>query len=965
MKRNWIRLLSILLTAVMIFPATAFAAGGDDGETPEDISITLYVDETEDLPQVPDGTISWVIADTSVVSIADGKATGLKEGSTIARPMDANYNTFGPVYSISVKTDKLTGIEITGPSKKSYREDEALDISDLTVTEMYESGRTNTLSVQKSEVTPKEASLDMSKMKAGTHTFTVSHAGFTKEFSVDVSSKSILSITILSDKTDFETGDLISNLTIRVNYDNGTYEDVLSTSSDVKITLNGTTTANRKLVETDTSYWVTYKEIYTDHRDITVKAASGSGSGSGTTDPEKLTVKVTKQPTKKDYTIGEKFDPTGMEIQFVKADNTVAATIPSGDAFYSSMSYTFKPSDKTTGNNTISLSFPVTYLGKSYTVSVSGLKVSEALNTLEVDADRYGAIKNFEVVMLRKSYPNGTTFSLKDIDYIAGRDVNNKSFLKTYSQLADYSNRFSIEVLSVDSRGETSRKSSSYRQKLEERYDTFEKSGKKYFWLRFYIDDYYYDFEWPYGDSGLGIYYGTTLLDSYDDIIEALEDANDPDRKWQTSSSGSASTIADTRTLTLKISEDTTITQRYGRIEPERNIEIDTNGKNLTLYTDSFVFNRNNKYKVTVTNTSTTSSKVTYGDESALSSMILAKGDTLTFEYNSDSNAPLPGTYTITISETKYGAVTSKPEASRNGTITVSHGNEVTFTVTPDKDYQIDTVKTQKGKATATTVSNTTNSSGYSLNASTGVATYTLKDIKSDYTFTATFKAVEKKEEAKIEKEWVNPFEDVATYAGYYEAVKYVNQKGLMNGLTSNSFGSNRTMTRAQFVTTLGRMYLGSVFETTAQKDNAMIQQYGTNSKFADVSYNDASISYAVPYITWAEQEGLIQGYGNGKFGPQDTITHQQMYIIMYRYAQNLARKNISVSSVSLLATDANKLGEGWLAAAKEGAVAAAKYAQQQNFLVSTMTIDPNGNALRYELATLIMLFSKNVLGWE
>ena len=962
MKRNWIRLLSILLTAVMIFPATAFAAGGDDGESPEDISITLYVDETEDLPKVPDGTISWVIADTSVVSIADGKATGLKEGSTIARPMDANYNTFGPVYSISVKTDKLTGIEITGPSKKSYREDEALDISDLTVTEMYESGRTNTLSVQKSEVTPKEASLDMSKMKAGTHTFTVSHAGFTKEFSVDVSSKSILSITILSDKTDFETGDLISNLTIRVNYDNGTYEDVLSTSSDVKITLNGTTTANRKLVETDTSYWVTYKEIYTDHRDITVKAASGSGSGSGTTE---LVAKATS-PTKTSYTVGEKFDPKGMKITISeKATGKEVYSIYSDDIRFPTLDYTFKTSDKTTGNNTISLTFPITYDGKPYTISVTGLKVSEALTTLDVDTDRYGAIKNFEVVMLRKSYPNGTTFSLKDIDYIGGRDANNKSFLIAYKELADYANKFSIEVLSVDSRGDTSRKSSSYRQKLEERYDTFEKNGKKYFWLRFYVDDYYYDFEWPYGDSGLGVYYGTTLLDSYDDIIEALEDANDPTYKWQTSSSGSASTIADTRTLTLKLSEDTTITQRYGRIEPERNIEIDTNGKNLTLYTDSFVFNRSNNFKVTVTNTSSTSSKVTYGDESGLSAMILAKGETLTFQYNSDTNAPLPGTYTVTISETKYGAVTSKPEASRNGTITVSHGNEVTFTVTPDKDYQIDTVKTQKGKAAATTVSNTTNSNGYSLNASTGVATYTLKDIKSDYTFTATFKAVEKKEEAKIEEKWVNPFEDVATYAGYYEAVKYVNQKGLMNGLTSNSFGSNRTMTRAQFVTTLGRMYLGSIFETTAQKDNAMIQQYGTNSKFADVSYNDASISYAVPYITWAEQEGLIQGYGNGKFGPQDTITHQQMYIIMYRYAQNLARKNISVSSVSLLATDANKLGEGWLAAAKEGAVAAAKYAQQQNFLVSTMTIDPNGNALRYELATLIMLFSKNVLGWE
>ena len=48
-----------------------------------------------------------------------------------------------------------------------------------------------------------------------------------------------------------------------------------------------------------------------------------------------------------------------------------------------------------------------------------------------------------------------------------------------------------------------------------------------------------------------------------------------------------------------------------------------------------------------------------------------------------------------------------------------------------------------------------------------------------------------------------------------------------------------------------------------------------------------------------------------------------------------------------------------------EGAVAAAKYAQQQNFLVSTVVIDPAGFAVRSELATLLMQFSKNVLGWN
>ena len=175
----------------------------------------------------------------------------------------------------------------------------------------------------------------------------------------------------------------------------------------------------------------------------------------------------------------------------------------------------------------------------------------------------------------------------------------------------------------------------------------------------------------------------------------------------------------------------------------------------------------------------------------------------------------------------------------------------------------------------------------------------------------------------------------------------------------------NDTVTRAQVVTTLGRMYLSTIFTTVAEKDAAMIRQYGTDSQFSDVSYADGRISYAVPYIKWAESSGLVQGYGNGKFGPYDTITHQQMYIIMYRYAQTLANKTINVSNVVLRATDADQLGEGWLAAAKEGAIAAAKYAQQQSFLVNSTRISPNGNALRSELAILLMQFSKNVLGWQ
>ncbi|MBO7403585.1 MAG: S-layer homology domain-containing protein, partial [Clostridia bacterium] len=368
-----------------------------------------------------------------------------------------------------------------------------------------------------------------------------------------------------------------------------------------------------------------------------------------------------------------------------------------------------------------------------------------------------------------------------------------------------------------------------------------------------------------------------------------------------------------------------------------------------------------NKYTVSVTNTASTTSKFEYYDLDE--TLLIDKGETITFDSDLGRDE-VPGIYTVKIADAANGKVTAKPAANSKNEVSIAHGNDITFTITPNENYQIDTVKLGTTTVSTTSASN----SAYTVNATTGVATYTMKNvIKDGQTLTATFKEKpkqeEKKEETPAKTKWVNPFTDVPERATYYDDIRFVNENGLMNGMSATTFGPNQTMTRAQFVTTLGRMYF-SDYTTTEEKDAAVLRIYGTNSDFTDVSYDMGDIKYAVPYINWATANGLILGYGDGTFGPRDNITHQQMYIIMYRYALLMGKKP-SVTNVTLSIPDANKIGEFWSAEAREGALTAAKYAQQQNFLVSSGAMDPTGNAYRFELATLLHKFAVNVLGWS
>lgn len=75
---------------------------------------------------------------------------------------------------------------------------------------------------------------------------------------------------------------------------------------------------------------------------------------------------------------------------------------------------------------------------------------------------------------------------------------------------------------------------------------------------------------------------------------------------------------------------------------------------------------------------------------------------------------------------------------------------------------------------------------------------------------------------------------------------------------------------------------------TRAELILALYEQEGTCGINFAMDYTDVSpdAEYAEA-ICWASSEGMVQGYGNGTFGPDDAVTREQMAVILYRYAQS------------------------------------------------------------------------------
>lgn len=112
-------------------------------------------------------------------------------------------------------------------------------------------------------------------------------------------------------------------------------------------------------------------------------------------------------------------------------------------------------------------------------------------------------------------------------------------------------------------------------------------------------------------------------------------------------------------------------------------------------------------------------------------------------------------------------------------------------------------------------------------------------------------------------------FSDVPSGAWYAEAVQYVYDHALMSGKSNSSFAPDEQLTRAMFVSVLGRM------------DGVDTSHY-PGSSFSDVRTGQ----WYSPYIEWASQSGIASGYSGGQFGTNDLITREQMAVMLVRYLE-------------------------------------------------------------------------------
>ncbi|MBR2783960.1 MAG: S-layer homology domain-containing protein [Firmicutes bacterium] len=110
------------------------------------------------------------------------------------------------------------------------------------------------------------------------------------------------------------------------------------------------------------------------------------------------------------------------------------------------------------------------------------------------------------------------------------------------------------------------------------------------------------------------------------------------------------------------------------------------------------------------------------------------------------------------------------------------------------------------------------------------------------------------------------PFADISGHWAE-DYIRYCVENGLFNGVSPTSFAPEYSMTRAMFVTVLGRLYEKTV---------------GPLPEVSDPEFDDVpSGSYYEAYLGWAADTGIVSGYGNGRFGPNDPVTREQMAAIM------------------------------------------------------------------------------------
>lgn len=331
--------------------------------------------------------------------------------------------------------------------------------------------------------------------------------------------------------------------------------------------------------------------------------------------------------------------------------------------------------------------------------------------------------------------------------------------------------------------------------------------------------------------------------------------------------------------------------------------------------------------------------------------------------------------YEVTTSVTGSGTI------SPSGSVRVHEGESQTFTIKAGTNYKIGDVLVD----------------GKSVGAKTS---YTLSNITADHTIEAKFVIS-------------LPFTDVKTTSWYADYVAYAYTNDLLKGVTTTSFGPRLNMTRGQFATLLGR-YAGQsgklenfktgtvaytngfsiILRQSASTSSTAVSyiadmntfvkvtgsvkdasgalwykvEYNGKSGYIKATYNgkdllkmydgkfaDISGCYYNGYIQWAYQNELINGTSSTWFGSEESITRQDLCVVLYRYLTKYCNKTLSTGSTTF--TDESRIKDY----AKTAVHALAEIGVVNGY--TDGSFQPREYATRAEVATMFMRLDEYLNG--
>ena len=168
-------------------------------------------------------------------------------------------------------------------------------------------------------------------------------------------------------------------------------------------------------------------------------------------------------------------------------------------------------------------------------------------------------------------------------------------------------------------------------------------------------------------------------------------------------------------------------------------------------------------------------------------------------------------------------------------------------------------------------------------------------------------------------------YTDVADGAWYAEALEALREKEIMNGMGNGRFGPDETFTRAQLATVLYRM---AGEPSVSGEDTFTDTETGT-------WYSDA--------VLWASQNGVVGGYGNGRFGTGDATTQEQLAVMLWRDAGSYVLDREEYASADGVENDPS-----------DWAFDAVVWAKAEALLTDAITFEPKAAATRAQVADMV-----------